>query len=122
MTNHQSARHTSQDQVLKTERTDANDDAPILAWKVELDDNRTPRPGEVTVAANKESHVRHDFQENNSTENEDVITREVKSAERDFVANELSAMIIESLDDILRPSLHNTQVRFHQSCITLWRR
>lgn len=45
-----------------------------------------------------------------STNHEDMIAREVKSAVKDLVANELSTMIEELLDDILRKSLQNGQM------------
>lgn len=44
-----------------------------------------------------------------STNDDDGIAEKVKSTMKDLVANELSTLIEESLDDILRMSLHNAQ-------------
>lgn len=44
-----------------------------------------------------------------ATRNEDVIVGEVKSAVKELIANELMEIVEESLDDILRTSVQNTQ-------------
>lgn len=47
--------------------------------------------------------------EKRRTENKDVIEREASSAVKTLVTNQLSPVIEESLDDILKTSFHNAQ-------------
>lgn len=64
----------------------------------------------VAAVSHKELHVEHKNHQGSCwTENEDLIGKGVKYAVKDLVAYYFSAMIEESLKDILRRSVHNAQ-------------
>lgn len=47
--------------------------------------------------------------ESRRDENDELIAREVKCAEKQLVANKMATMVKEVLNDVLRKTLHNVQ-------------
>lgn len=78
-----------------------------------MKDESEPLPAEAAAAANKEDPVeQRSCQIDNCCSNEeDVIARETKSAVKELAMTRLSNMSEESLNDILKISLHNIQNR-----------
>lgn len=100
--------------TLETARNDAHENIQISALEVELNQECAPKPVRVATALLEEATIKlHNGQiENFGTNMEDVIKRRVKSAFKEVGANELSAMVEDLLDNILRTSFYNAQ-----SCI-----
>lgn len=99
MTNPEPTMSTSHDLSLEAVRTDTNDDVPILEREAALNDESEPRSGEVAAIASDDPDVQY---ENRSKER-------CRTNDEYVIANELSNMIEELLDDIIRNSLHNMQ-------------
>lgn len=90
---------------------DANDDIPILALKLVLNDKSQSWSGEAAATADDEANIecQSRFTENCREENGDVIAREVKSAKKVLVAVEIVTMVESALDDAIREIFHNAQ-------------
>lgn len=104
-------RRPSQDPWFETTGTDAPDYIPISAWEPALNEDHAWTPAGRLTAVHDELPVELEkwLMESRSTNYEDVIGQEVKSIVVDLVVAKLSTLIEESLDDILRKSLHSAQ-------------
>lgn len=62
-----------------------------------------------TIHAEAHAEVDHCPVERCRIENDELITRDVKSAVNEVISNEMTTLVEESLDDILQIMLHYTQ-------------
>lgn len=91
MTNPGAALRASQDPSFEMGRNKEHDDVPIPACEPVLIDESEPWYGKVAVAINVEAPFKHESRhiENDLTNEEDEIAREVKSAVKEMVTNGL---------------------------------
>lgn len=90
-------------------RKDARDDIPISAWEAVLKEERSLTRWRGNHSPSGAWRLENGHIENCRTDEEDVIARKFKFLVREMVTNELSTMLEESLDDILKTSFHNAQ-------------
>lgn len=103
--------HASHVPLFKTARNDPHDDLPISTWEATLSEESVRITAGVIdkIYAEPPGEVKHCPIESHRNENEDMIAPEVKYAVKGMLANQLSKMVEESLDDVLRKTLHNAQ-------------
>lgn len=105
------APHTSYDALFETKRIDLHDHTPILSWEAALNDKRKPWSDEAAAPANEEApgEVRNRPIESCCSENDDVISRGVRSAVKKLVSNKMATMVEEALNDFLRETRYSAQ-------------
>lgn len=106
-----SALHASQDLSFEMAENHAHEKVLISAWEAAINDLSKLWPSNVAPTDNDEVPVEHESRhiENRHKNEGDVITRDVKSAIKELVMNELLKMAEEPLDDIQKKSLHDAQ-------------
>lgn len=103
------------DRSSETARADGNEDIPILAWEVVLNDKSQPWSAEVVAAAHDEANVEHGIcdMDNRQEENKNVIAWEVKRASKEsvLVVNNRVTVVKAALFNSLHKSFQNKQGR-----------
>lgn len=99
----------SEDPSFETARKESHDDVPIYACKTALNEEKVPITvrGVWAVHAEAPGEVYNRLFERCCNENDDMIAWEVKFTVKQLAAYELTPMVDESLNDIVRTLLHN---------------
>lgn len=107
----EAAFYTSQGLSLEAVRKDPLGDVPISASEVALNQESELQSGEATASFSEEasSKFHHHPIESCQNKNDDKRTRDVKSAVKELIANELTAMVEKALNEALHETLHNAQ-------------
>lgn len=110
---------TSHDPPFQTSRTETNYDVMISKWKEDFNEHGAQWASKGAAVANDEAHVKpENRQENCHTDNEKLISREVKGTGKDLVATELSNRTEESLDNVLNSRSISQKAAYDQACMT----
>lgn len=113
MMNLEVALQGSQYQPFQTARDDRQDSLPKSTWEVMLNDASEPLLCETAVGGKEKApsdHKSH-WKEKRHTNVKDVIAQEVEPAVTELIPIELSTMVKESLDEILRTCFYNAKSR-----------